>query len=32
VRDAVPDAQRPGQIKRVLEDEEPVAENDEEDD
>ena len=33
VKDAMPDVQRPGQIKRVREeDEEPVAENDEEDD
>jgi hypothetical protein len=32
VKDAMPDVQPPAPIKRVLEDEEPAAENDEEDD
>jgi hypothetical protein len=32
VNDAMPDVQLPGRIKRVREDDEPAAENDEEDD
>jgi len=32
MKDAMPDVQPPGQIKRVREDDEPAAENDEEDD
>jgi hypothetical protein len=32
LKDAVPDVQPPAPIKRVREDEEPAAENDEEDD
>jgi hypothetical protein len=32
MKDALPDVEPPGRIKRVREDEEPAAENDEEDD
>ena len=32
MKDAMPDVQRPAPVKRVREDEEPAAENDEEDD
>jgi hypothetical protein len=32
MKDAMPDSQPPGRIKRMREDDEPAAENDEEDD
>jgi hypothetical protein len=32
MKDAMPDAQHPGQVKVLREDEEPAAESDEEDD